>query len=88
MPPQLVKWVEHGQAPESDLARPNNPGYFDVQAHSRGLCPHPAQARYNVLPLSRTIMAAMPAPTPQSLPPARRAAPARTHGLRCRSLAR
>jgi feruloyl esterase len=46
MLPQLVQWVEAGTAPDSVLAKASNPGYFNVGARSRLLCPHPQQARY------------------------------------------
>jgi len=46
MLPQLVQWVEAGTAPDSVLAKASNPGYFNVSARSRPLCPHPQQARY------------------------------------------
>ena len=46
MLPQLVNWVERGQAPESVPAKASNPGFFNVPARSRPLCPYPSQARY------------------------------------------
>ncbi|MES2533850.1 MAG: tannase/feruloyl esterase family alpha/beta hydrolase [Pseudomonadota bacterium] len=47
MLPQLVQWVESGAAPERVIASASNPGYFNVAARSRPLCPHPRQARYD-----------------------------------------
>lgn len=47
MLPQLVDWVEKGQAPDAVLATASNPGYFGVAARTRPLCPHPLQARYS-----------------------------------------
>ena len=46
MLPQLVDWVEKGVAPESVIAAASNPGYFNVAARSRPLCPYPKQTRY------------------------------------------
>ena len=46
MLPQLVQWVEQGQAPELVIARASTPAYFNVAARSRPLCPYPKQARY------------------------------------------
>lgn len=46
MLPQLVDWVERGTAPASVTARASNPGYFNVAARTRPLCPYPQQARY------------------------------------------
>jgi hypothetical protein len=44
---QLVQWVEAGTAPDRVVATASNPGYFNVAARSRPLCPYPQQARYN-----------------------------------------
>ena len=46
MLPQLVEWVEKGTAPDSVIATATTPGYFNVAARSRPLCPYPKQARY------------------------------------------
>ena len=46
MLPQLVNWVENGIAPESVIAKSNNPAYFNVDSRSRPLCPYPLQTRY------------------------------------------
>ncbi len=46
MLPQLVQWVEQGQAPDAVPAKASAPGYFNVAARSRPLCPWPQQARY------------------------------------------
>ncbi len=47
MLPQLVAWVEKGEAPDAVVATAANPGYFGVAARSRPLCPHPKQARHD-----------------------------------------
>lgn len=45
MLPQLVQWVEAGTAPDSVLAKASNPGYFNVGARSRPLCPRTRSGR-------------------------------------------
>lgn len=47
MLPQLVNWVEKGVAPESVTAKASNPGFFNVAARTRPLCPYPKQSRYS-----------------------------------------
>jgi len=42
----LVDWVEKGVAPDSIVATASNPGYFNVAARTRPLCPYPKQSRY------------------------------------------
>lgn len=42
----LVNWVENGVAPDSITATASNPGYFNVAARTRPLCPYPKQTRY------------------------------------------
>lgn len=46
MLPQMMDWVEKGQAPQAVIAKASNPGYFDVVERTRPLCPFPQQARY------------------------------------------
>jgi hypothetical protein len=43
----LVDWVEKGVAPDSIVATASNPGYFNVAARTRPLCPYPKQTRYS-----------------------------------------
>jgi feruloyl esterase len=43
----LVDWVERGIAPDSIVATASNPGYFNVAARTRPLCPYPKQTRYS-----------------------------------------
>ena len=42
----IVNWVEKGVAPDRVVAHATNPGYFNVGARSRPLCPYPKQSRY------------------------------------------
>ena len=42
----VMNWVEQGVAPTQVIASATNPGYFNVAARSRPVCPYPKAAIY------------------------------------------